>query len=303
MASRHKDSDGNPPKHSFFYPEEEYREEHLAKLTALCEKVFGEIEIHLHHDNDTATGLREKLLGFLKVLDETHHVIAKDPETGNYQFAFIHGNWALDNSRKDGRWCGVQNELAVLAKAGCYADFTLPSAPSETQTAKINSIYYATGRDGKSKSHDNGEDLVAGKKGSGDLVIIQGPLCLNWNKRKFGLFPRIENSDIRKNSPPTNQRVDMWINCSIQVKSQPLWRFVKIHTHGTQETDMDTLLGKPTDSMFSYLEEKYNDGKNFVLHYVSAREMYNIAKAAEAGKTGNPNLYRDFSIRRPPYIE
>ncbi len=303
MASRHKDSDGNPPKHSFFYPEEEYREEHLAKLTALCAKGFGEIEIHLHHDNDTATGLREKLLGFLKVLDETHHVIAKDPETGNYQFAFIHGNWALDNSRKDGRWCGVQNELAVLAKAGCYADFTLPSAPSETQTAKINSIYYATGRDGKSKSHDNGEDLVAGKKGSGDLVIIQGPLCLNWNKRKFGLFPRIENSDIRKNSPPTNQRVDMWINCSIQVKSQPLWRFVKIHTHGTQETDMDTLLGKPTDSMFSYLEEKYNDGKNFVLHYVSAREMYNIAKAAEAGKTGNPNLYRDFSIRRPPYIE
>ena len=54
--------------------------------------------------------------------------------------------------------------------------------------------------------------------------------------------------------------------------------------------------------MFTYLESKYNDGKNYVLHYVSAREMYNIAVAAEAGKTGNPGEYRDFKIPRPGYL-
>ncbi|PCJ27283.1 MAG: hypothetical protein COA96_03610 [SAR86 cluster bacterium] len=303
MASKHKDADGCFPKHSFFFPEEEYREEHLSKLSQLCAKGFGEIEIHLHHDNDTAEGLTEKLQGFLETLDNKHHAVAKDPVTNQYRFAFIHGNWALDNSRKDGRWCGVDNELAVLAKAGCYADFTLPSAPSDTQTAKINSIYYATGQEGKSKSHNDGIDVEAGVPGKGDLIIIQGPLCLNWRNRKFGLLPRIENSDIRENSPPSKQRVDLWVDCAIQVKSQPQWRFIKIHTHGTQESDMDTLLGEPTDSMFSYLEEKYNDDKNFVLHYASAREMYNIVLAAEANKKGNPNKYRDFKIPRPPLLD
>ena len=34
---------------------------------------------------------------------------------------------------------------------------------------------------------------------------------------------------------------------------------------------------------------RYNDGTNYVLHYVSAREVYNIVKAAEAGKSGDPN--------------
>ena len=63
---------------------------------------------------------------------------------------------------------------------------------------------------------------------------------------------------------------------------------------------MDVLLGRPTDDMFTYLEEKYNDGERYVLHYASAREMYNIAIAAGASKTGNPNEYRDFKIPQPP---
>ena len=33
-------------------------------------------------------------------------------------------------SLPDGRWCGLNNELILLRDLGCYADFTLPSAPS-----------------------------------------------------------------------------------------------------------------------------------------------------------------------------
>ncbi len=60
------------------------------------------------------------------------------------------------------------------------------------------------------------------------------------------------------------------------------------------------MLGAWSDKLHTYLEQKYNDGKNYVLHYVTAREAYNIAKAAEAGKTGSPNDYRDFVVR--PYV-
>ncbi len=302
VASKHQDADGCYPKHSFFYPEEEYSPRHLEKIANLCTDGFGEIEIHIHHDNDTAEGLTTTLSKFLKILDSNHGAVPKDKETGEYRFAFIHGNWALDNSRRDGLKCGVNNEFKVLRELGCYADYTLPSAPSDTQTAKINSIYYATGRDGKSKSHNTGVDVQVGRQPSGDLMIIQGPLRLNWRNRKFGLFPRIENSDIRRSSPPTKDRVNLWIKSAIQVKDQPNWIFIKIHTHGTQEGDMDTLLGEPLDEMFSYLESQYNDGEKYILHYVSAREMYNIAKAAEAGRSGSPNDFRDYVIPQPPLM-
>ena len=115
------------------------------------------------------------------------------------------------------------------------------------------------------------------------------------------MFPQIENSDIRTSMPPTPERVDLWVQSDIHVQGRPEWIFVKVHTHGTQEEDMDTLLGAPFAAMCQHLQNKYNDGENYVLHYVSAREMYNIAKAAEAGESGNPNDFRDYIIAKPAY--
>ena len=137
MANRFRDADGRPPQHTFFYPAEEYVPEYLDLLARLCSQGYGEVEIHLHHDNDTAENLRKTIEDF-KARLQGHGFLS------NGRYGFIHGNWSLDNSRPDGRWCGVNNELQVLRETGCYADFTLPSAPSECQTRKINSIYYAS---------------------------------------------------------------------------------------------------------------------------------------------------------------
>src|SRR5262249_49790535 len=157
-----RDSDGRPPRHSFFFPQEEYEPHHLDALAGLCRAGFGEVEVHLHHDHDTAEGLREKLLSFKQILAERHGLLAQDRQTGALAYGFIHGNWALGNSRPDGRWCGVNNELDVLRETGCYADFTLPSAPSPTQTRKSNSIYYAQSDPHRPKSHDTGTDVDRG---------------------------------------------------------------------------------------------------------------------------------------------
>ena len=294
-----KDSDGCYPKHTYFYPEEEYRKEHLDKLQALCEQGFGELEIHLHHEDDTAENLHQTLSRFATTLFDVHGGLSRHPDTGQINYGFIHGNWTLDNSDPHGRYCGVDNELVVLKDSGCYADFTLPCAPNPAQTKKVNSIYYATGCEGQSKNHNSGVDVEVGKKPSGDLMIVQGPLGFNWKKRKFGFMPGIENGDVKRAMPPTNARVDNWISQNVHVKGKPEWIFVKIHTHGTQENDMDTLLGEPTIKMYEYLASKYNDQQNYFMHFVSAREMFNIIKAAEAGETGNPGLYRDYFLPRP----
>lgn len=296
MAGQFRDADGVHPQHSFFYPEEEYREEHLNELMDMCRAGYGEVEVHLHHDQDTDVGLRQKLRSFGQILRKHGALPVKD---GNATFAFIHGNWCLDNSHPEGKHCGVNNELKVLSEEGCYADFTLPAAPDPSQTSTINSIYYAEDDPLKPKSHDSGELVKVGGKPTGDLMIIQGPLLLNWHARKWGIFPRIENSDIRANQPPLPSRVDDWVRCNIHVKGRPEWIFVKIHTHGTQEPDINTLLGKPVHNMFAYLDEAYNDGEQYRLHYVTAREMYNVAKAAEAGCAGDPNDYRDYELASP----
>jgi len=302
LASAHRDADGRPPQHSFFYPEEEYLPEHLDKLAALCAEGYGELEIHLHHDNDTPDNFRATIGRFNELLHERHGALARDPRTGQLRFGFIHGNWCLDNARADGRWCGLNNELVLLRELGCYADFTLPSAPSETQTRTINAIYYATDDPEQPKSHDTGTPVRVGGTPTGDLMIVQGPLGLDWKRRRKGVMPRIENADVRHSCPPTPARVDAWVRTGIHVQGRPEWVFVKIHTHGTQERDMDTLLGPAMHAMHDHLESAYNDGERYVLHYVTAREAYNIIKAAEAGLTGDPSRYRDFELPPPPGV-
>ncbi len=299
LASRHRDADGVHPQHSFFYPEEEYEVHHLDALAGLCADGFGEIEVHLHHDNDTAAGLTEKINRFCGILKDRHGALPFNPRTQRTEFAFIHGNWALDNSRPDGRWCGVNNEIKLLADLGCYADFTLPSAPSDTQVSKINSIYYATGRHGQCRSHETGVDVEVGRPPSGDLMIVQGPLGFNFKSRKWGLIPRIENADVRLHHLPSEARNELWADLHVHVKGRPEWVFIKVHTHGCQEADMDALLGDPAEAMYADLERRYNDGRRYQLHYVSSREMVNIIKAAEDGKSGNPNDYRDYVLQPP----
>ena len=301
LCERHRDADGRPPVHTFFYPEEEYREEHLDALVELCRQGLGEIEIHLHHDNDTAENLRQTLTRFTELLASRHDALPRDPLTGQPRWAFIHGNWALDNSHPTGRHCGVDNELTVLRETGCYADFTLPSAPDPCQTRTINRIYYAKDDPARPKSHDTGPRVKVGGRDEGDLMIVQGPLGFRWKSRKWGLLPRIENSDIRHVAPASPDRIDAWVKTGIHVEGRPEWIFVKIHTHGAEDADMDALLGKAMDEAYDHLESRYNDGSHWKLHYVSAREAYNIAKAAEAGLSGDPGQYRDHVIPRPGY--
>ncbi|MFA5143014.1 MAG: hypothetical protein WC522_02435 [Candidatus Omnitrophota bacterium] len=280
VARRHKDGDGNIPQYTFFYPIDEYTPLVFEKMARFCEKGFGEIEVQLHHDNDTEYSLRKKL----------EH--AKDV-FGKSQYGFVHGNWSLGNSRKDGKWCGVNNELAILKETGCYADFTLPSAPSATQTRKINSIYYAKDTNAP-KPHNTGIDVEARKTPDNGLMIIQGPLALNWHRMK------IENGSISLANPPTQDRVDLWIKQRVSVKGRPDWIFVKVYTHGAQDNNLKEAYFNNLDKMFDYLEERYNDGERYKLHYVTTREMYNIVKAAEALKGKEPEKYRNYLLSKIP---
>jgi len=286
-------ADGIRPRHTFFYPVEQYDADILAELAELCQLCGGEVELHLHHKNDTAAGLRAKLERGKEDLAR-HGLLARDKD-GRVRYGFIHGNWALANSHADGGHCGVNDELGILAETGCYADFTMPAAPDPAQARTINQIYYAADT-GAPRAHDFGVRARANQSPTGlkkPLLLVPGPLGLNWERRKLGILPRIENGEITGINPPRPDRMRLWTRLGIHVADQPDWIFIKLHTHGGIPPNMATLLADPMRRFFEHALSEYDDGKKFRLHFVTAREMANITHAAEDGKTGNAATFRE----------
>ena len=74
----------------------------VAELTKLCSSGAGEVEIHLHHDGDTALTLRDQLVRGRDHLAE-HGLCCW---TEGLAYGFIHGNWAICNSHPEGRFPG-----------------------------------------------------------------------------------------------------------------------------------------------------------------------------------------------------
>jgi len=299
LAASFVDADGRRPQHTFFFPIEQYSPRYLGALTELCSAGIGEVEVHLHHDADRSENLRQRLLGFTRTLSSRHGLLSRD-RLGRIAYGFIHGDWALDNSLPDGRLCGVDDEITVLRETGCYADFTLPAAPSPAQTRTVNRIYYAADDPVAPRSHDVGTRAAVGLRPRDDaFLLIQGPLALTWDRAKWGLVPRLDNASLHAINPPTLKRLHHWISCGISVAGRPEWVFVKVHTHGALEANAEMLLGPPMQRFHRQLLDAFNDGDRYRVHYVTAREMVNIVRAAEAGATGNPGVLRDY-LYPPP---
>jgi len=304
LVEAFRDSSGRGPRHSFFYPVEQYDEEVIERLAALCEKTGSEVEVHLHHENDTAETLTAQLRAGTANL--ARHGLLSRAADGAPRYAFIHGNWALDHSHPRGRHCGVPDELAVLRRTGCYADSPLPSPPAPAQTRTVNSVYYAR-EDGLPKSHDRGiaaRSGVTGALAASDehLLLIQGPLGLNWRRRKWGLLPRLENGDLPAANPPTPGRFQLWTEICPHVKDGPPWIFVKLHTHAGIPRNYRSLLGGAGRHFHEGLAARARQDPALRCHYVTAREMANLVHAAESGAAGEPRAHFDAGLTPPPRL-
>jgi len=288
LARRHADSFGRWPVRTLFFPVEEYRVEHLDALASRARDGLFDVEVHLHHDDDTADNLRRTLTDFARTLHEGHGLLRRDPVTGGITWAFIHGNWALDNSHPDGLFCGVDDELSVLVETGCYADMTLPCVPSPCQGRVVNTVFYARSREGHGRGYDRGRAVHVGSaREPGELMMVPGPLGLHLGSRVKGLVPRIEAGMLEPESPvPLEQRVEAWVRYAPAIRGAPNHRFIKLHAHGCNGDAPDWFLneGGPFDRLLSLLEARYADTRRYLLHYVTARELYETIRRVERGE-------------------
>ena len=275
IARKHADAAGRPPQYTFYYPQEEYHPEFLDLLAELKQQGAADVDIHIHHNGEGQQNFIDRMSGFIETLVARHGLLRK--HNGRVVFGFIHGNWALDNSRPDGKYCGLNNEITLLRDLGCYADFTMPSGASPTQSRLVNAIYWVTDDPLRPRSYDRGVPVRPGAPGSGDLLMIPGPLGIRFGDR---LFPRLENAEIASQDLATPYRVRRWLELAPRIGRDI---FLKVHTHGALERNADALLLQGgLDRLFELLAEECRRCGH-ELRYVSTWEMRQAVDLA-AGK-------------------
>jgi hypothetical protein len=279
IAGRHLDSAGRPACYTFFYPEEQYHPGAMDEISRLRENGTGDVEIHLHHDADTEQGFRDRMGTFLERLHDRHGLLHKDG--GRIVFGFIHGNWALDNSLPGGRFCGLNNEITLLRELGCYADFTLPSAPSEAQTSIVNTLYWATDDPLRPRSHDTGVPVTVGGARQGDLMMIPGPLTFNLRELRKRNVPRLECGELAGYCLPTRHRARLWLRAAPRLGQDA---FLKLFGHGAPEKNAVPLLEEGgLDRTLEYLKAEA-ERLGAEIFFVSAWQMWRAVEAIRQGR-------------------
>src|SRR6267143_1783045 len=294
------DHDGTPFRHTNFFPAEQYERRRLEMISALQAEGYGEVEIHFHHgeeEPDTAENTRRILADFRDIIAEEHKCLSRENSTSPPKYAFVHGNWALANSA-GGRFCGVDSEMQILAETGCYADFTLPSAPDQSQVPRINAIYRCGKPLTEARPHRSGPGLKVGEKPVLP-IIFTGPLVFDWSRRLHGLpIPRVDDGALAQNYPLSLDRFNRWRGAHISVKGRPDWIFIKLYSHGFFEWDQDAMIGEQLKRFISEVMELGEQTGSFNVHCASAREAFNMLTAAADGREGNPHAYRDYRLRQ-----
>ena len=266
-----RDASGQRPQYSFFYPQEEYRHDLLEAIAEMVRLGTGDVEVHLHHDHEQRESFIRKVSEFCRRLTDDHGLLRQ--WEGRTAFGFIHGNWALDNSRPDGRWCGLNGEIALLRELGCYADFTMPSLPSPTQGRVVNQIYWCTSNtDHRPRSFDHGIEATVGGGRRGDLLMITGPLGVRFGER---LLPRLETGELAGYDLPTPARVRRWFDLAPTIGEE---LFLKLYTHGAAERNLEPLLNGSLGDLFRWIAEEA-ERRGVELHWATAWQMYQAAHA------------------------
>jgi len=303
----YRDAEGRPFIHSYFYPAEQYDQPLVSRLAEYCRAGWGEIEVHLHHGAeapDTAENTRRQLIEFRDRLAGEHGCLAYRDGSAQPRYCFVHGNFALANSNQ-GRECGVDSEMQVLAETGCYADFTFPTGTfHRAQIGKINSMYECGLPLAERAPHRQGRDLARGNAPQVFPLIVQGPLMLDFNAPGSRRLLHIDNGALTGPNHASLHRLSLWKRAAVTVAGRPDWLFIKLHCHGMDSRHEEATLGSGMQKFMRELTGGAEE-RDEILHFVSAREMVNIILAACDGKEGNPGEYRDYQFRRerPAFAE
>jgi hypothetical protein len=72
---------------------------------------IADVDVHIHHDGEGQQNFVDRMSGFSETLVTRHGLLRLSH--GRPVFGFIHGNWALDNSRPDGVFARYREDVSL----------------------------------------------------------------------------------------------------------------------------------------------------------------------------------------------
>lgn len=78
-------------------------------------------------------------------------------------------------------------------------------------------------------------------------------------------------------------RLEQCLRAGVHVRGQPNWRFVKLHTHGCHDANIEAWLGDEMGQFHMDLRAMAAESERLRFHYVTAWEMAQLVHQAEAG--------------------
>jgi hypothetical protein len=124
---------------------------------------------------------------------------------------------------------------------------------------------------------------------------------LDFDRSSRSGLGRFETAALSGGTPPSIRRLRLWKKAGITVRGRPDWLFIKLHCHSMYPNHRDAVIG---DSFQLFMRELVAgaEERQETLHFVTAREMVNIAWAACEGRGGNPDDYRDYRLKFAPAV-
>ncbi len=202
---------------------------------------------------------------------------------GRPAWAFIHGNWALANGRPDGRWCGVDDELALLHELGCYADFTFPERARPVPAVDRQPHLLPTRRRAPARLRLHGSPPRGRTRGPLACCSCKGL----WRSRAAspteGVGLRLETGALDAGDPAdrgSTQDVDRPVRPRRRAAGVDVREAAHPRSSGAEREH--SARRPPMEAFHEALATLASRGP-WRVHYVTAREMYNVARAAMDG--------------------
>jgi len=130
-------------------------------------------------------------------------------------------------------------------------------------------------------------------------MLVQGPLVPHSTRRGLIPAPVMEDADLAHYRRFTPERFDRWVRAGIHVEGRPDRVFIKLHTHGAEDRNRIALLEEDLPALYEDADRRFNDGSRYRMHYVTARELFNVIRATEEKADGPQERLRDWLLPPP----